>query len=261
MAAQRGVIVTGVGGRIGQGIARRFAADGAHVVVSDRTQDEAEDAAGRIGDVPGTVTPLGADLTSEHEIERLASGAIAATGGIDVLVNCAGIFPNCPVAEMATSEWDTVYAVNVRAPFILSRAIARHMLERDRGGCIVNVSSSAGESARTGGSHYCGSKAALNMLTQTMAIELGPRKIRVNAVAPGLVMDEVYQEPVPEGINPYARALIAGIPLRRTGSPDDIANAVFFLCSDEAEWISGEVLGVNGGSMAGRTHLPPSRRA
>ncbi|HET9017750.1 MAG TPA: SDR family oxidoreductase, partial [Thermomicrobiaceae bacterium] len=195
MAEQRGVLVTGTGGRIGQGIAHKFASDGAHVVVSDRTQADAERAAERLRPQGGTVTPVGADLTREDEIERLAERAIAATGGLDVLVNCAGIFPNCSVAEMATSEWDTVYAVNVRAPFLLSRAVARHLLERGQGGCIVNISSSAGESARTGGSHYCGSKAALNMLTKTMAIELGPAKIRVNAVAPGLVMDEVYQEP------------------------------------------------------------------
>ncbi|HUZ00601.1 MAG TPA: SDR family oxidoreductase [Thermomicrobiaceae bacterium] len=259
--AGRGVLVTGTGGRIGQGIARRFATEGAHVVVSDRTEEDVERAATGVRNRGGTVTPIACDLTSEDDVERLAAQAIAATGGLDVLVNCAGIFPNCPVAEMATYEWDTVYAVNVRAPFLLSRAVARHMLERGRGGSIVNVSSSAGESARTGGSHYCGSKAALNMLTKTMAIELGPSKIRVNAVAPGLVMDEVFQEPFPEGIGSYARALINGIPLRRTGSPDDIANAIFFLCSDEAEWISGEVLGVNGGSMAGRTHLPPSRRS
>lgn len=259
--AQRGVLVTGTGGRIGSAIARKFAEAGDRVVVSDRDSERAAWAAQSLQGEPGSITPIAADLTSESDVERLASQAIAAAGPISVLVNCAGIFPNCPVVEMATDEWDTVYAVNVRAPFLLARAIGRHMIEQGRGGSIVNISSSAGESARTGGSHYCGSKAALNMLTKTLAIELGPHKIGVNAVAPGLVLDQALQEPFPEDINPYVRSLTRGIPLGRTGRGEDIANGVFFLCSDEAEWISGEILGVNGGSMAGRTHLPPSRRA
>ncbi len=126
-----------------------------------------------------------------------------------------------------------------------------------RGG-IVNISSGAGSSARTGGSHYCGSKAALEMLTEVMAIEMGPHGIRVNAVAPGLIMDQVLQPPVPEGTSPYVAALLEGIPLRRTGRPEDIADAVVFLCSEQATWITGTIFGVHGGSQAGRTHLPPS---
>ncbi len=253
--ASTGVLVTGATGRIGRAIVARFAAQGAHVVASDVDADRLAEVAGSSG---GMVTPIAADVTSEDDLKRLAAGAIEAAGQIDALVNCAGIFPNTPVVKMETADWDKVYAVNLRGPFILSREIARHMIERDIHGSIVNISSGAGSSARTGGSHYCGSKAALEMLTKVMAIELGPNGIRVNAVAPGLILDEVLSMPIPEGTHAYVRTLLEGIPLRRTGRPEDIANTVGFLCSDEAAWVSGAVWGVNGGSQAGRTHLPPS---
>ncbi len=258
VAERRGVLVTGAGGRIGAAIARKFAARGDHLVISDLDADKLESTLQSVSPIGGQVGAVPADLSDEQTIEGLIARTIATLETVDILVNCAGIFPNTPVVEMETSEWDRVLAVNLRGPFLLSRAIARHMIARQRAGSIINISSSAGESARTGGAHYCGSKAALNMLTKTMAIELGPHRIRVNAVAPGLVLDDVLAQPIPADTHPYVKTLVAGIPLGRTGAPDDIANAVAFLCSDEAAWISGEIFGVNGGSMAGRTHLPPS---
>lgn len=252
--ATTSVLVTGATGRIGRAIVATFAGRGVRVVASDVDAARLEEMARSIDGV----TPIAADVTSEDDLVRLAAGAIEATGQIDVLVNCAGIFPNTPVVKMDTAEWDRVYAVNLRGPFILSREIGRHMIDRGIHGSIVNISSGAGSSARTGGSHYCGSKAALEMLTKVMAIELGPHGIRVNAVAPGLIVNEVLSLPVPEGADDYVGTLLRGIPLGRTGRPEDIANTVAFLCSDEAEWVSGAVWGVNGGSQAGRTHLPPS---
>lgn len=251
------VLVTGATGRIGRTIVAKFAGLGAHVVASDVDAGRLEELSQASGD-NGRVTAIAADATNEDDLVRLAAGAIEAAGQIDALVNCAGIFPNTPVVKMETSEWDRVYAVNLRGPFILSREIARHMIERGIHGSIVNISSGAGSSARTGGSHYCGSKAALEMLTKVMAIELGPHQIRVNSVAPGLILNDVLSLPVPEGADDYVGTLLRGIPLGRTGRPEDIANTVAFLCSDEAEWVSGAVWGVNGGSQAGRTHLPPS---
>jgi NAD(P)-dependent dehydrogenase (short-subunit alcohol dehydrogenase family) len=258
MDGGRGVLVTGAAGRIGAAVARAFAGLGDRVAATDLDADRLAATARAIGDRGGDATAIPADLTDEAAIERLVAAALAALGRIDVLVNCAGIFPNTPVTEMPTAEWDRVYAVNLRAPFLLSRAVARHLLERGAAGAIVNISSGAGSSARTGGAHYCGSKAALEMLTKVLAIELGPRGIRVNAVAPGLILDEVLAPPVPAGTSPYVAALLDGIPLRRTGRPEEIADAVVFLCSERAAWVSGTILGVNGGSQAGRTHLPPS---
>lgn len=258
MAGARGVLVTGATGRIGRAIVVEFLALGDHVVASDVDAGSLDEFAKGIAGSDGQVTAIAADVTSEADVERLAAQAIEATGRIDVLVNCAGIFPNAPVVDMDTAEWDRVYAVNVRGPFMLSRAIARHMLEQGIHGSIVNISSGAGSSARTGGSHYCGSKAALEMLTKVMAIELGPNQIRVNGVAPGLIVDEVLTAPAPEGTSPYVKTLLDGIPLGRTGRPEDIASAVVFLCSEGAAWVNGSILGVNGGSQAGRTHLPLS---
>jgi len=250
----KSILVTGATGRIGHAIVEKLTAQGAKAVATDHDGERLQAAFGE----RDNVTTIVADLTSEEDLKRLAAEAIAAAGQIDALVNCAGIFPNRQVINMSTDEWDLVYSINLRGPFILSREIARHMVEREVRGSIVNISSGAGTSARTGGSHYCGSKAALEMLTKVLAIELGPYGIRVNAVAPGLILDEVLAQPVPEGTHEYVTTLLNGIPLRRTGRPEDIANTVAFLCGDETEWVSGAVWGVNGGSQAGRTHLPPS---
>lgn len=250
----KNVLVTGATGRIGHAIVEKLTSQGAKVIATDHDGKRLESELGGRGDV----TTIVADLASEKDLKRLTAEAIAATGQIDALVNCAGVFPNRQVVNMSTDEWDLVYSVNLRGPFILSREIARHMIEREIRGSIVNISSGAGTSARTGGSHYCGSKAALEMLTKVLAIELGPNGIRVNAVAPGLILDEVLTQPAPEGTHEYVTTLLNGIPLRRTGRPEDIANTVAFLCGDEAKWVSGAVWGVNGGSQAGRTHLPPS---
>jgi NAD(P)-dependent dehydrogenase (short-subunit alcohol dehydrogenase family) len=256
----RNVLVTGAAGRIGGAIVGAFAGLGDRVVATDVDGDKLAAKVGAVAGASGAVTALPADIVEERQVEQLVAAATEALGQIDILVNCAGIFPNTPVVEMATAEWDRVFNVNLRAPFMLSRAVARQMLARDLRGAIVNISSGAGSSARTGGSHYCGSKAALEMLTQVLAIELGPRGIRVNAVAPGLIMDDVLQPPVPDGTSPYVATLLNGIPLRRTGRPEAIADAVSFLCSEQAAWVTGTIFGVNGGSQAGRTHLPPSAR-
>jgi len=253
-------IVTGAGGRIGQAIARMLVEEGYAVIVNDLDPFRCEGTAGRLSAGGGTVMAMTCDVSIREEADHLVEMAFGAWGRIDVLVNCAGIFPNTPVIDMEDDEWDRVYNTNLRGPFMLSRAAARAMIAGadGRGRQIINISSTAGESARTGAAHYCGSKAALNMLTKVLAIELAPHSIRVNAVAPGIVVDQVYERASPPD-DPYVAALLAGIPLGRTGEGDDIANAVRFLISPDAEWITGEILHVNGGSTAGRVTLPPSQ--
>jgi NAD(P)-dependent dehydrogenase (short-subunit alcohol dehydrogenase family) len=199
-------------------------------------------------------------VSDERQVEAVVSETTRRLGPIDVLVNCAGIFPNCPIVEMEVAEWDRVFAVNVRGPMLLSRAVARQMLARGARGNIINITSPAGMSARTGGAHYCGSKAALNMLTHTMAIELGPTGIRVNSVAPGLVLDAVASLQHPPA-DEYAGAILKGIPVGRTGRGEEIASAVLFLAdNDRASYVNGAIFNVTGGAHAGRPHLPPSRR-
>jgi NAD(P)-dependent dehydrogenase (short-subunit alcohol dehydrogenase family) len=132
------------------------------------------------------------------------------------------------------------------------------MVARGAAGAIVNISSAAAESARAGGAAYCGSKAAVNLLTHVLAIELGPHGIRVNAVAPGLVLDQVFR-PGDQHDYPYVVQSLEGTPLRRTGAPEDVAEAVVFLAGRNNPWISGSILPVTGGSHCGRTHVPLSR--
>ena len=150
-----------------------------------------------------------------------------------------------------------VFAVNVRGTMLCCQAVARQLVARSAPGAIVNISSGASTSARAGAAHYCGSKAAVNMLTEVLATELGSHGIRVNAVAPGLVLDAVTRKGEPVG-HPYVRDMLAATPLGRTGSPEDIASAVMFLASDRSAWITGEILYVTGGTHCGRTHMAPA---
>lgn len=256
----RVVLVTGAGGRIGGAICRAFGASGASVACCDLDPARASRTAETIGAAGGVAVAIPGDVADEGQVEAVVAETARRLGPVDILVNCAGIFPNSPVVEMDTAEWDRVFAVNVRGPMMLSRAVARQMLARAASGSIINVTSPAGESARTGGAHYCGSKAALNMLTHTMAIELGPRRIRVNAVSPGLVLDGVVSTEHPPA-DEYAGAVLRGIPAGRTAYPEEIAQAVLYLADDErASYVIGATLHVTGGAHAGRPHLPPSRR-
>lgn len=261
MDTGRVVLVTGAAGRIGSTIVEAFARLGDQVIATDLQHEQLQARWAQRTEFAHPIILLSADITDETAVEQVVETVVRQVGPPAILVNCAGIFPNTPVVEMPTAEWDQVFAINLRAPFIFCRAVARQMLAHQVPGVIVNISSGAGSSARTGGSHYCGSKAALEMLTQVLAIELGTHHIRVNAVAPGLILDEVIEQPVPADTNPYVTTLLHGIPLGRTGRPEEISDAVVFLCSPQASWITGTILGVNGGSQAGRTHLPPSNSA
>lgn len=228
------------------------------LIVNDLDPYRCEGVAGRLSASGATVMAMTGDVSDRETVDSLVDMATGAWGRLDLLVNCAGIFPNRQVVEMDDEDWDRVYNVNLRGPFMTCRAAARAMIAAGGGGSIVNISSTAGESARTGAAHYCGSKAALNMLSRVLAIELAPHGIRVNVVAPGIVVDDVITRPAPEGTDPYLVALLNAIPLGRTGRGEDIAEAVRFLISPAASWISGEILHVNGGSTSGRTTLPPS---
>lgn len=251
-------ILTGSGGRIGRAIGAMLAGEGYRLILNDLDPDRCEAVAGRLSGEGATVYAAPGDVSRRDDAEHLVEMATGAWGRLDLLVNCAGIFPNTPVVEMDDAEWERVWSVNLNGPFYMSRAAARAMISAGHGGNIVNISSTAGESARIGAAHYCGSKAALNMLTKVLAIELAPYGIRVNAVAPGLVLDEVITSPPPAGTSAYNAALLGGIPLGRTGSGDDIANAVRFVIDPASSWITGESIHVNGGSTAGRVFLPRS---
>ena len=251
-------MLTGAG-RLGGAIAAELARAGAQVGIVDVNVDAAAKVAelARSEGAPKAAHAR-ADVSNSAAVEHAIETLEQDLGAIDILVNAHGIFPNCPLLEMDEDEWDRVFAVNTRGTMLTCRAVARRLVDRGVPGAIVNISSGAATSARAGGSHYTGSKAAVNMLTHVLAIELGPHRIRVNAIAPGLILDDVLNEGDSHG-SKYAEMMLAMTPLRRTGAPEDIAPAVVFLASDRSPWTTGSILEITGGSHAGRTHVPLSR--
>lgn len=175
--------------------------------------------------------------------------------GIDVAVNNAAVHPNTAVIDMEDSEWDSVIDTNLKGAFLFMRAAARQMIGQQRGGKLCLIASGAYKSARRGASHYCASKAGLVMLANTLALELAEHRVNVNVVSPGFI--DVGLRP---GVSvPYRERIKQDIPWGRFGEPPEIARAVAFLCSADAEFVTGSVLDVDGGSSAGRFHLPYSK--
>jgi NAD(P)-dependent dehydrogenase (short-subunit alcohol dehydrogenase family) len=245
-------VVTGAASGIGRELILAMSAAGASTVAVDR------DGAGlketcllTEGEDP---LPLELDLLEGGAEDVLVAQAVSAFGSVDVLVNCAGIFPTKPALEIASEEWDRVLGLNLRAAFLCAQAAARWMVEAKRPGNIVNIASTAGSVARPGIAHYGASKAALIMLTKVLAIEWAEHDIRVNAVAPGLVetpgVDDLLR--TEEGRQEHEQKL-AKIPLARTARPQEIAETVIFLASGAASYVTGHTLVVDGGYSAGHT--------
>lgn len=250
--------VTGGAGRLGRVIAATLQREGATVVIGDCDEIKLQSVAARLTeDAQSKAFAIHGDCSSAEDVRRMAEEAEKLTGPIDILVNAHGIIPNCPFFSMTVEEWDRAFAINVRGVMLTCQAFARRWVERNAHGAIVNLSSSASRAARPGRMHYAASKAAVNTLTEAMAVELGPYGIRVNAVAPALVLDEVYTTERPEQ-PAYVNFVIRGTPLGRTGSPADIAEAVAFLASDRSAWTTGAILDITGGAHCARRSQAPA---
>lgn len=251
MAEQQGrlagkvAIVTGAGGGFGEGIARLFAAEGAKVGVLDLRGDAAQRVAAEIG---ANALALTADVTSRAQMEEAVGKMTAAFGDVDVFVNNAGwTHRNKPMLEVTEEEFDKVYAINVKSIYHIANIIVP-IMRRNGGGSIVNIGSVAGIRPRPGLSWYNSTKGAVNILSQSMAVELAPDNIRVNAICP--VMGETGLLEAFMGVpdTPENRArFIATIPMGRMSRPDDIARATLYLASDDAAFITGVLLPVDGG--------------
>ncbi|MBA6435163.1 SDR family NAD(P)-dependent oxidoreductase [Streptomyces sp. GMR22] len=235
-------LVTGATSNIGRAIAERFAAEGAHVVVSGRSAERGTEVVAAIRARGGRADFVRADLDGSAEASRALAEEAASVlgGGIDVLVNNAGIYPGDSTADTDEKSFDHVYAVNVKAPFFLTAAIAPAMAEAG-GGAIVNLGSWIARLGIPIGALYSSSKGAMETLTRAWAAEFGPRGVRVNAISPGVV-----HTPVPGEAHP-GEAMMNGTPAGGVGSPEAIAHAAVYLAGDEAAFVHGIVLDVDGG--------------
>ncbi|WP_181696422.1 3-oxoacyl-ACP reductase FabG [Nocardia sp. GTS18] len=244
----RTAFVTGAARGIGAATAARLAEDGCAVAVVDLDPDAAVLAAGKINAAGGTAIGIGCDVSDETQVAAAVARTVADLGSLDVLVNNAGVLRDNLLFKMSVDDWDTVLAVHLRGAFLCSRAAQKHMVH-NRSGAIVNTSSVSALGNR-GQANYAAAKAGIQGLTRTLAMELGPFGIRVNAVAPGFIATEMTAATA-ERMGVSAEDLQAKTaeitPLRRVGTPADIANVVAFLASDDAGFVTGQTLYVDGG--------------
>jgi 3-oxoacyl-[acyl-carrier protein] reductase len=238
-------LVTGAASGFGAEIARTFAREGAQVVLLDLDADGARAVAASIG--PHALA-IGGDVTSAHDVTAAVERALAAHGRLDIVVNNAGwTHRNRPLLEVSEAEFDKVYAVNVKSIYHMTRAVVP-LMRRQGGGCIINMGSTAAVRPRPGLTWYNGSKGAVHLLSRSMAAELAPDMIRVNCVAPVLGETGLLESFMGLPDTPANRAkFIATIPLGRLSRPRDIADACLYLASDEAAFVTGVVLEVDGG--------------
>lgn len=234
--AGRKALVVGAASGIGWASAQALAADGCQITVADRNIDDARERAAELGD-PHTAAPV--EVTDEASVQALFDQ----TGPLDVVVNCAGFSNVGLITDMPVEDFRAVIDVCLNGAFIVAKHAGRTLR---KGGVLVSISSLNGRQPAAGMSAYCAAKAGLSMLTQVAALELGPRGIRVNAVAPGFVHTPLTAPAaaVPGVVEEYVENTALG----RAGTPKDIAEAVRYLCSPSASWLTGEVLDINGGA-------------
>ena len=238
------MLVTGGASGIGLGIVTRMLADGARVASFDLNETAL--------DQPGFISLTG-DAANEADVANAVAATVDAFGGLDIMVCNAGVIAIAPVVEMDFAQWRRITEVNMHSVFLGSRAAARQMIAQGEGGVIINASSGAGRRGVPNLSHYCASKAAIIMLTQSLAVELAPHRIRANCYVPGHIetpfwggiadgFSRVTGKPPAEIIEGFK----AGIPWGRFGTPQDVAATVSWLASAEAEYINGQAIAMNG---------------
>lgn len=246
--AEKVAIVTGGGNGIGWRYVERLAAEGAKIVIAEVDADAGKEAARRIIERGGQAIAVRTDVSSEADTLAVAEAAIAEFGGIDILVNNAALFANIsvkPIEELSVAEWDRVMAVNMRGVFLMARAVLPGMKARGYGK-IVNISSNTVFSGGPMMSHYVTSKAGVIGLTRSLAREVGSFGIRVNVITPGLTDTLAAEQTIPQD---RFDAVVGSRSIRRRQAPDDLAGTVVFLCSADSDFITGQIINVDGGQI------------
>jgi NAD(P)-dependent dehydrogenase (short-subunit alcohol dehydrogenase family) len=250
--SDRSVLVTGSGSGIGRVIANRFAAEGAAVVVVDIVAEKAEEVAREIADAGGNATAVHADVSVAGDVAAMRAAAEAAFDRVDVLVNNAAIDGGDDLLAIDEAMWDRDLAVCLKSVFLCSKEMLPGMIERGRG-VIVNIASVNGL-AYFANEGYSAAKAGMISLTRSIAVRYGRHGIRCVAIAPGTIRTPIWQEKLDKAPEVFER-LTRWYPLRRVGEPEDVASTAVFLASDEASWITGTVVTVDGGLLAGNERM------
>lgn len=240
----KNAVITGAARGIGLAIARKLAGQGLNVVVSDVLIDEAQKVADELSGLGVKALAVKADVSRREEAENLVKTAIDRLGSLDYLINNAGITRDNLLVRMSEEEWDLVLDINLKGTFLCSHFASREMM-KNRFGRIVNIASVSGILGTAGQANYAASKAGVIALTKSLARELGKRNITANAIAPGFILTEMTEK-LPDKVKDE---YIATIPLARAGTPADVADAVAFLISPAASYITGTVLNVSGGLL------------
>ena len=243
--AGKSLVVTGGSKGIGKGIARVFAAKGAHVLLTGRDAATGDAAVDEITGAGGTAAFLEGDVSSWDDMRAMAARAVELHGGIDILCANAGIFPSAEIVDMAIEEWDEALAINLRGSFLAVKACLPDMIERGSGRIVLTSSITGPITGMAGWSHYGASKAGQLGMMRAAALELAERGITINAVMPGNIMTEGMVEAGED----YIRRMAATVPMKKLGTVEDIAYAALYFASDEASYVTGQTIVVDGGQV------------
>jgi len=247
-------LVTGGGGDIGRAIALALAREGANVAVCGRTEQSLRRTSALLENAGSRCLVIKADVRDASNVEDMIGKVVKEFGGLDILVNSAGVLKFSPVVDLPEEEWDYVIDVNLKGVFLCAKYGARQMMRQGSEGWIVNLSSRWGKVGADNASHYCASKFGVIGFTQSLALELGPHNIHVNAVCPGRIQGEMTTEDIEAQakargmpVSEVEKEYVSPIPCGRLGSPEDVAKVVVFLCSENAGYVNGEAINITGG--------------
>ncbi|MBW2520737.1 MAG: 3-oxoacyl-[acyl-carrier-protein] reductase [Deltaproteobacteria bacterium] len=242
MLVDKVAIITGASRGIGRAVACALAKQGSRVVVSARDAERLTSLVSEIEDMGGQAHAVVGDVSKSADADRLIDEAMGAFGAVDILINNAGVTRDGLTVRMKDEDWDVVLDTNLKGAFYCIRAALKQM-SKSKSGRIINISSVVGEMGNAGQANYCASKAGLLGLTKSVAREMARRNITVNAITPGFIVTEMTDEMSDKA----KQVMLSQIPLGKLGTVDDVAHSILFLASDEAGYITGQVLGVNGG--------------